>query len=116
MAVSALVSEKQLQNRIIEFLNQATKGTFWQNDSIGIRGRKRENKYRPNGVPDVLGVIAGQFVGIEVKSKTGKLLPSQIEFSARFTAAGGYYFVIKSIDDLIETCKVYGWLRCESVS
>lgn len=109
-------SEKHLQNRIIEFLNVATKGLFWQNDAIGVRGRKRENRYRPNGVPDVLGVIDGQFVGIEVKTKNGKLLPSQIEFSARFIEAGGLYYVTRSLTDLVEICKVSRWLKCESVS
>lgn len=111
MAITTQISEKHLQNRIIEFLNEATNGLFWQNDSIGVRGRKRENQYRPNGVPDILGTVKGQFIGIEVKSKTGKMLPSQTEFSIRLKKAGGLYFVIKSIDDIIETCKALGWLK-----
>lgn len=110
MALTAVMSEKHLQNRIIEFMNEATKGLFWQNDSIGIRGRKRENKYRPNGVPDILGVVNGIFVGIEVKSKTGRMLPSQIEFSLRFKKAGGLYFVIKSMEEMIETSKALQWV------
>lgn len=111
MAMTSDCSEKFLQNRIIEFLNHATQGYFWQNDSIGIRGRKRENKYRPNGVPDILGTLCGQAIGIEVKSQNGKMLPSQLTFSARFKASGGLYFVIRSMDDLTEICKIHGWLE-----
>ncbi len=110
MAIAEDISEKFLQNRIIEFLNGETDGLFWQNDSIGVRGRKRENRYRPNGVPDILGVLDGVAIGIEVKSPKGKMLLSQLTFSERYRTAGGLYFVIRSMDDLTEICKINGWL------
>ena len=104
------VSEKFLQNQIIEFLNSSTEGTFWQNDSIPVPGRKRHNRYRPNGVPDILGLIDGHAIGIEVKSPNGKLLKSQIEFSQRFMRAGGSYYVIRSMEDLSEVLKINAWI------
>lgn len=108
--VQEFVSEKFLQNTIIDWLNANTSGMFWQNDSVAIRGRKRCNRYRPNGVSDILGVISGQSVAIEVKSPTGKLLQSQIEFSQRFRRAGGEYYVIRSLEDLTELAKISGWI------
>jgi hypothetical protein len=108
--VQEFVSEKFLQNNILDWLNASTSGMFWQNDSVGIKGRKRCNKYRPNGVSDILGVISGQFIAIEVKSPTGKLLQSQIEFSQRFRRAGGEYYVIRSLEDLTELAKISGWI------
>jgi len=104
------VSEKFLQNTIIDWLNTNTAGMFWQNDSVGIKGRKRCNRYRPNGVSDILGCITGQSIAIEVKSPTGKLLESQLQFSQRFRRAGGEYYVIRSLEDLTELAKISGWI------
>lgn len=110
LAIDKWVSEKFLQNEIIDYLNQATEGYFWQNDSFALKGRKRHNRYRPNGVPDILGLIEGMSIGIEVKSPKGKILQSQIEFSQRFRRSGGSYYVIRSMEDLTELCKVNGWV------
>lgn len=104
------ISEKSLQNEIINFLNEHTSGMFWQNDSIGLKGRKRQNRYRPNGVADILGVIDGQSIAIEVKSPKGKVLKSQIEFSQRFRRSGGLYYVVRSMEDISELGKINGWI------
>ncbi len=111
VAVKDFVSEKFLQNQMIEFLNEETNGLFWQNDSIGIKGRKRQNRYRPNGVPDILGCLDGRLVGIEVKAPKGKMLQSQLEFSSRLKQAGGLYFVVRSMQDLTEIMKIHGFSR-----
>lgn len=110
LAVKDFVSEKFLQNQIIVYLNENTDGMFWQNDSIGIRGRKRQNRYRPNGVADVLGCIDGQAIAIEVKAPKGKILQSQIQFAERFRRAGGLYYVVYSFEDLSELVKTNGWI------
>jgi hypothetical protein len=110
LALKDWVSEKFLQNQIIDYLNEATQGYFWQNDSFHVAGRKRHNRFRPNGVPDILGLIDGMSIGIEVKSPKGKILQSQIEFSQRFRRSGGSYYVIRSMEDLTELCKVNGWV------
>lgn len=110
LAVKDFVNEKYLQNQIILFLNEQTDGMFWQNDSIGIRGRKRQNRYRPNGVADVLGCIDGQAIAIEVKAPKGKILPSQIQFAEKFRRAGGLYYVVYSFADLSELVKQNGWI------
>jgi len=107
--VKEFVSEKFLQNQLIDHLNRETDGLFWQNDSIGIKGRKRQNQYRPNGVPDILGILDGQAIGIEVKAPKGKMLQSQLDFSSRMKQAGGLYFVVRSMQDLTEIMKIQGW-------
>lgn len=109
-AAQEFVSEKYLQNNCIDWLNENTRGMFWQNDSVGIKGRKRCNRFRPNGVSDILGVIDGQAIAIEVKAPKGKVLPSQIAFAERFRHAGGLYYVIRSLDDLTELAKITGWI------
>lgn len=113
MALTAskeFVSEKYLQNNAIDWLNENTRGMFWQNDSVGIKGRKRCNRFRPNGVSDILGVIDGQAIAIEVKAPKGRVLPSQIAFAERYRRAGGLYYIIRSLDDLTELAKIAGWI------
>lgn len=110
LAVKDFVSEKFLQNHIIVWLNENTDGMFWQNDSIGIRGRKRQNRYRPNGIADVLGCIDGQSIAIEVKAPKGKILQSQIQFAEKFRRAGGLYYVVYSFEDISELAKENGWI------
>ena len=52
------------------------------------------------GAPDIICVIEGQFVGIEVKSAKGKLNPNQESFRDTLVAAGGRYETVRSIEDL----------------
>lgn len=111
VALSAdFVTEKYLQNNIIDFLNTNTGGMFWQNDAVGIRGRKRQNRFRPNGQADVLGVLDGHAIAIEVKTAKGKLSAGQIEFGEKFRRSGGSYYVIRSLEDLSELAKINGWV------
>jgi hypothetical protein len=44
-------------------------GTF---DPVRKVFRKNHNKYKIAGVSDILGIVAGRFLAIEVKSKVGK--------------------------------------------
>ena len=53
------------------------------------------------GSPDIVCVIEGQFVGIEVKDEKGKLNPNQVAFKERLEAAGGKYVLARSVDDVI---------------
>jgi hypothetical protein len=54
------------------------------------------------GVPDILGIYGGRFMGIEVKTFNGKLSDEQRAFIDRINAEGGIGFVARSIDDVIE--------------
>jgi len=53
------------------------------------------------GVPDILGIYKGQFLGIEVKTPKGKLSPEQETFLENIRKHGGIGFVARSIDDVI---------------
>lgn len=104
------MSEKEIQNQILDYLAFLNIGFFWQNDSVGIKGRKRENRFRPNGVADIVGIVSGQFICIEVKSATGKLSSSQKLFKSRFTDCGGHYLMARSVDDIKVFLKTGGFI------
>ena len=54
------------------------------------------------GVPDIIGIFRGRFLGIEVKSKAGRLTTAQKIFIDEINMAGGIAFVARSIDDVAE--------------
>ena len=54
------------------------------------------------GVPDILAVISGRFVAIEVKRPGGKPSRLQLMQIKRIQAAGGIAMVAESVDDVID--------------
>ena len=58
-------------------------------------------KHALKGVPDIIVIKAGQFIGLEVKREKGKLSLDQVAFRLGLEAAGGKYFVVRSIDDVV---------------
>ena len=54
------------------------------------------------GCPDILGIYKGKFLGIEVKTKSGKLSERQALFIEQINLEGGIAFVARSVDDVIK--------------
>ena len=54
------------------------------------------------GVPDIICIINGQFVGIEVKTARGKLSDKQADFGNAIRMSGGKYIVARSVADVID--------------
>jgi hypothetical protein len=52
------------------------------------------------GSPDIVAVINGVYHAIEVKTVTGRQSDNQKAFQARLEAAGGVYWLIRSVDEL----------------
>jgi hypothetical protein len=52
------------------------------------------------GIPDIICVIRGRFVGIEVKSAIGRESPEQRDWQGRIERAGGVYVLARSWEDV----------------
>ena len=79
---------------------------FWRQNTAPVfdstHGRFRAMpSFAIRGVPDIIAIIKGRFVGIEVKRRGGKMSDSQEEFKARCQMAGGLYCLAHSIDEFI---------------
>ena len=77
-------------------------GLFWRNNSGAVRTGSRFIRYGLPGSPDVIGIVNGQFVGIEVKREDGKQSECQQEFERLATKYGGRYAVVRSAREAIE--------------
>lgn len=54
------------------------------------------------GAPDIEGIIApyGRYIGIEVKSPTGRQRPEQVAYQRMTEAMGGIYILARSVADV----------------
>jgi len=101
-----VVPEKAIENQILHFLFKK-KVFAWKNQSVGIFDpikkvyRRSNNPFHIKGVADIIGVLPdGRFLAIEVKSKTGKASPEQIEFIKKINFMGGKAFIARSVEDV----------------
>lgn len=102
--------ERQIEIAILEYLNMKnifawkvkTQGTY---DPAAKKFRK-PSKYYLRGQPDITAILpGGKFLGIEVKSRLGRLSKYQQSFHRRIVESGGSVLVARSIDDVAEFLK-----------
>ena len=105
-------TENKVQNEVCKYLRKKRVFFFRVNNmpvwdkKLGIY--RSMGEYSIKGVPDVLAVSRdGRMIGIEFKSKTGRLSADQFFFSQRLMDRGGEYHVIRSIEDIKELDKLW---------
>lgn len=52
------------------------------------------------GCPDIVACIAGQYVGLEVKTDKGRQSDKQKEAQAKIEKVKGHYYIVRSIKDV----------------
>lgn len=99
-------TESQIQTAICDYL-ALKKHFFWRANNTPIfqmdNGKPRFRampKYSMRGVPDIILIKDGQFIGIEVKQPKAKQSEGQIEFQKKCYTAGGKYYVVTSIEEV----------------
>jgi len=96
--------EKDIQLSICQYL-QLRKHFFWRANTVPVYDTTKQSyrampQFARNGVPDIILVRDGQFIGLEVKRPGGRLSEAQERFRDELVAAGGQYHVVQSIDDI----------------
>lgn len=100
------MKETDIQLAICDYL-ALKKYFFWRQNNIGTYDAKSGYhrpmpKYSKNGVPDIIVIKDGFFIGLEVKTPKGRLSENQKIFQKECKSAGGEYYIVRSIDDVIE--------------
>jgi len=109
--------EGEIKKSICDYLAYRKDMRFWVQESQGTydaktkRFRKKNSKYQINGVPDIIiqykySNLPAFFIGLEVKSKTGSLTDSQKKFSDVSKDFGSLYFVVRSVEDAINSINI----------
>lgn len=101
-------TENQALQSVCDYLqlNKKRKGyMFWRTNNIPVYDGKNFRsmpKYSIHGIPDVIVIWNGQFVGLEIKTNVGKQSDGQKEFEKQCREVGGEYYVIRGIDEVKE--------------
>lgn len=74
---------------------------FWRANCGGLSISGRPMKGNPSGTADILGVLNGRPVALEVKTETGKQRDTQVHWQAVWESAGGLYAIVRSVGEAI---------------
>lgn len=102
---SQIIPESAIEEHILVFLWR--KGILaWKNVTAGYydaklkKFKKQRSQFAINGTSDILGIIDGRFLAIEVKSAKGYPTDDQKRFIEKVNANGGIAFVARSLEEV----------------
>ncbi len=104
--ILAQIGEKDVQKVILEYLT--LKRIFHYRNNSGVmtseyKGKRSFVRFGAVGSPDIICVIKGQYVGIEVKGPKGVQSDNQKDFQKQLELAGGRYILARDLNDIINT-------------
>ena len=92
--------ESDIQHAVLQYLS--LKGIFHYRNSVGAFKTERGfYRFGAVGSGDIIAVIGGIYVAIEIKGTGKSQTPAQETFQANLEHAGGQYWLIHSLDELI---------------
>lgn len=97
--------EKVIENQILDYLKIKKIFAFKVNKT-GIYDPKKKTfrlnrgRHNMNGISDIIAVVEGRFVAIEVKTKTGRVSEHQKTFLANVREKGGVGIIARSVGDV----------------
>lgn len=78
-------------------------GNAYRINTVGIYDKEMgglRNSGMKKGLPDVIGIYKGQFIGVEIKIGKDRQSDYQKEREQEINAAGGLYFIAKTFDQI----------------
>ena len=87
--------ETDLQNKVISYLDGRQVFNF--------RYQAATNQY---GMPDIIAIYRGYFIGLELKTDDGKPTELQLRMLNAIKNAGGYADIIRSVTDIISLFQI----------
>lgn len=108
------ILEKDIQKEICDWL-MSEKVFFWRHNNAPIFQRdkyggrfRRQSKYTPNGLPDIMIMYKGFFIGLEVKVPNyWKRTDAQVDIMERMQLAGARYYLVTSLQEAKDAMKHY---------
>lgn len=102
-----MTKEKDIQRDILYYLELKKVFHYRQNTGALATPTGGFIRYGTTGAPDIVCVIQGKYVGLEIKRPGGRLSPGQERFAEQLKKAGGDYHVVTSLDDIFQLLKTY---------
>ena len=95
--------ESDIQALILIYVTSLPGSYFWRQNTGVFHDAKGRRRVRacPKGTPDIIGVLKGRFIVIEVKrGKGGVHTEDQRNWQRNCERAGGLYILARSVDDV----------------
>lgn len=107
------MTEAQLHKAVAQYLAAALPPEcVWTTFPAGGGGKVRGAQLKARGLrpgwPDIQLVVGGSFVGIELKTPSGKVDAEQIACHDAIRKAGGYVFVCRSMEGVAAVLRGLG--------
>ncbi len=106
--------EKDIQREICDWL-ASQKVFFWRSNNVPVfersNGKARFRslpKYTPRGLPDIMSIIGGQYIGLEVKVPDyWKFTDEQKMMKQKILENGGFYYLVTSLGEAMDAMSVH---------
>ena len=94
----------ELVNRILILLHSHKLGRYWANNTGAVKTVSGHfQRYGLKGSSDIIGLTkSGRFVGIEIKTGTGRQSKDQVAFQKMIHDNLGLYFLIHSEKEFLD--------------
>jgi hypothetical protein len=86
--MSAMTPEGKVKQKVVKLLKQEKVWYFFP----------ANNGFGKSGIPDIIAIVNGEFIGIEVKSATGQPTELQKICGRQIEEAGGTWLIVR--DDI----------------
>lgn len=99
----AKVKESEVQRAILDYLGYGHVFHYRNNSGAMMstyKGKERFMRFGALGSPDIIAVVGGRYIGIEVKGTGGRQNENQKEFQRQLEKAGGMYILASSVEDV----------------
>ena len=95
-----------IQRACLEYLNHLP-NCYAFRSSAGVIKTQNGNFFKTGrpGLPDICATFSGKSVYFEVKTEKGKQSFPQKQAEKSIKAAGGYYFIVRSVRELKDAIK-----------
>lgn len=98
------ILERDIQREICEWLKKEGY-FFWRSNNVPVFARSNDGKMRyrampkfsMKGIPDIIVLFRGTFIGLEVKRPEQKPTEEQMGFATRCFLNGGYWYCVDSL-------------------
>jgi hypothetical protein len=92
--------ERDIQKQIIDWLT-FKRIFFYRNNTGAMKKGKDFVRFGVRGAPDIVCIINGHYLGVEVKGEGKCMSDDQLAFAVAVQEAGGLYVCVHSLDELI---------------
>ena len=98
------MSEQSIQRAVMDYLSmvETRLGLYWFRSASGAvkTASGRFFKTGKSGTPDITVCYRSEFIGLEIKTETGRQSQAQKFAQMEIEMAGGKYYIVRSLADV----------------